>query len=147
MRDPAKLFGIVQALKPLWLLLKACKAKGKGKGQGKSQGGCSWWSRGQQGGAPEGEQGPCGLQRRCAWRRHEGARKHEALDSLRGSSVKLVTIQRRLAWPLRKDDTHESRSVDKRQAGNCPQGHELTLQTLNRGWCDACGARIAEDSC
>ena len=33
------------------------------------------------------------------------------LDSLRGSSVKIGTIQRRLAWPLRKDDTHTSRSV------------------------------------
>ena len=31
------------------------------------------------------------------------------LDSLRGSSVKIGTIQRRLAWPLRKDDTHKSR--------------------------------------
>ena len=28
---------------------------------------------------------------------------------LRGSSVKLGTIQRRLAWPLRKDDTRKSR--------------------------------------
>ena len=34
------------------------------------------------------------------------------LDSLRGSSVKIVTLQRRLAWPLRKDDTHKSRSVN-----------------------------------
>ena len=34
------------------------------------------------------------------------------LDSLRGSSVKIVTMQRRLAWPLRKDDTHTSRSVN-----------------------------------
>ena len=33
------------------------------------------------------------------------------LDSLRGSSVKIGTIQRRLAWPLRKDDTHKSRRV------------------------------------
>ena len=32
------------------------------------------------------------------------------LDPFRGSSVKLGTIQRRLAWPLRKDDTHKSRS-------------------------------------
>ena len=30
-------------------------------------------------------------------------------DSLRGSSVKIGTIQRRLAWPLHKDDTHKSR--------------------------------------
>ena len=38
---------------------------------------------------------------------------HEAgQDSLRGSSVKIGTIQRRLAWPLRKDDTHKSRSVN-----------------------------------
>ena len=37
----------------------------------------------------------------------------ELLDSLRGSSVKIGTIQRRLAWPLRKDDTHKSRSVNK----------------------------------
>ena len=35
-----------------------------------------------------------------------------SLDSLRGSSVKIGTIQRRLAWPLRKDDTHKSRSVN-----------------------------------
>ena len=34
------------------------------------------------------------------------------LDSLRGSSVKIGTIQRKLAWPLRKDDTHKSRSVN-----------------------------------
>ena len=34
------------------------------------------------------------------------------LDSLRGPSVKIGTIQRRLAWPLRKDDTHKSRSVN-----------------------------------
>ena len=37
--------------------------------------------------------------------------KMSLLDSLRGSSVKIGTIQRRLAWPLRKDDTHKSRSV------------------------------------
>ena len=34
----------------------------------------------------------------------------EYMDSFRGSSVKNGTIQRRLAWPLRKDDTHKSRS-------------------------------------
>ena len=33
-------------------------------------------------------------------------------DSVRGSSVKIGTIQRRLAWPLRKDDMHKSRSVN-----------------------------------
>ena len=35
-----------------------------------------------------------------------------SLDSFRGTSVKIGTIQRRLAWPLRKDDTHKSRRVD-----------------------------------
>ena len=34
------------------------------------------------------------------------------LDSLRGSSVKIGTVQRRLAWPPRKDDAHKSRSVN-----------------------------------
>ena len=29
-----------------------------------------------------------------------------------GSSVKIGTIQRRLAWPLRKDDMHKSRNVN-----------------------------------
>ena len=40
-------------------------------------------------------------------------------DSLRGSSVKMGTIQRRLAWPPRTDDTHTSRSVNN---------HLLSLQ-------------------
>ena len=39
-------------------------------------------------------------------------RRQTLSDSLRGSSVKIGTIQRRLAWPLRKDDTHKSRSVN-----------------------------------
>ena len=30
---------------------------------------------------------------------------------LSGASVKIGTIERILAWPLRKDDTHKSRSV------------------------------------
>ena len=34
------------------------------------------------------------------------------MEALRGSSVKIGTIQRRLAWPLCKDDTHTSRSVN-----------------------------------
>ena len=33
------------------------------------------------------------------------------LDFLRGSSVKIGRLQRRLARPLRKDDMHKSRSV------------------------------------
>ena len=37
-----------------------------------------------------------------------GAKDYTPVDSLRGSSVKLGTMQRRLAWPLRKDDTHKS---------------------------------------
>ena len=31
--------------------------------------------------------------------------------SLRGPSIKIGTIERRLAWPLRMDDTHKSRNV------------------------------------
>ena len=41
-----------------------------------------------------------------------GVRTLLSSDSLRGSSVKIGTIQRRLAWPVRKDDTHKSRSVN-----------------------------------
>jgi len=44
-------------------------------------------------------------------RPHQPRWSLKLLDSLRGSSVKIGTIQRRLAWPLRKDDTHKSRSV------------------------------------
>ena len=40
-----------------------------------------------------------------------GQIENHSLDSFRGTSVKIGTIQRRLAWPLRKDDTHKSRSV------------------------------------
>ena len=47
--------------------------------------------------------GPCSSQQTL---------NNRCLDSLRGSSVKIGTIQRRLAWPLRKDDTHKSRSVN-----------------------------------
>ena len=52
--------------------------------------------------------GPPNQARHCS-ARGEGPLE---LDSLRGSSVKIGTIQRRLAWPLRKDDTHKSRSVN-----------------------------------
>jgi hypothetical protein len=50
--------------------------------------------------------------RRLQVRRDMRFRTTGLLDSLRGSSVKIGTIQRRLAWPLRKDDTHKSRSVN-----------------------------------
>jgi hypothetical protein len=50
--------------------------------------------------------------RRLQVRRDMHFRATGLLDSLRGSSVKIGTIQRRLAWPLRKDDTHKSRSVN-----------------------------------
>ena len=52
----------------------------------------------------------------------------ELSDSFRGTSVKIGTIQRRLAWPLRKDDTHKSRRVDNffapelRGHGGCHAG-------------------------
>ena len=38
--------------------------------------------------------------------------KHITMDSLRGASVNIGTIQIILARPLRKDDTHTSRSVN-----------------------------------
>ena len=50
-------------------------------------------------------------QRDSSESKHKGT-KSASLDFLRGSSVKIGTIQRRLAWPLRKDDTHKSISVN-----------------------------------
>ena len=37
------------------------------------------------------------------------ARSTELPEPRKRSSAKIGTIQRRLAWPLRKDDTHKSR--------------------------------------
>ena len=46
-------------------------------------------------------------------RRRSGFQKvYLNVDSIWGSSVKIGKMQRRLAWPLRKDDTHKSRSVE-----------------------------------
>ena len=55
-----------------------------------------------------------------------------ALDSLRGSSVNIGTIQRILAWPLRKDDTHTSRSVDNKvqAAGQVVKGAKILLTEI-----------------
>ena len=63
-----------------------------------------------------------------AWQRLSH-KDHVCLDSLRGSCVNIGTKQRRLAWPLRKDDTHKSRGVNiltrtVRAKGSC---HILTL--------------------
>ena len=44
-----------------------------------------------------------------------------------GSSDKIATIQRRIAWPLRKDDTHESRQVF------CPTWRSVMIVVLNVG--------------
>ena len=44
---------------------------------------------------------------------HRCQGRRAALDSFRGTSAKIGTIQRRLAWPLRKDDTLTSRSVSQ----------------------------------
>ena len=53
--------------------------------------------------------------RACVWKSCKKCNLYTVLrkvmDPLRRSSVKIGTIQRRLAWPLRKDDTHKSRSV------------------------------------
>ena len=45
---------------------------------------------------------------KCSWIKQRA--KHMSVELLRESSVKIGTIQRRLAWPLRKDDTHKSRT-------------------------------------
>ena len=39
-----------------------------------------------------------------------------SMDSLRGPSIRIGTMQRRLAWPLLKDDTQKSRSVNNLSA-------------------------------
>ena len=56
-------------------------------------------------------------------------------DSLRRSSDKIGTIQRRLAWPLRKDDTHKSRRVTKFFAPR-PMHHHLLASSC----CCSCPA-------
>merc|ERR1712187_805202 len=43
---------------------------------------------------------------------HQGQHLSRCLDPLRGSWVEFGTVQRRLAWPLCKDDTRKSRSVN-----------------------------------
>ena len=54
----------------------------------------------------------CGSLRRRLLKRWQNPRMNMQLeDSLRGSSVKIAAMQRRLGRPLRKDDTHTSRSV------------------------------------
>ncbi len=72
--------------------------------------------------------------RRLQVRRNMHFRATGLLDSLRGSSVKIGTIQRRLAWPLRKDDTHKSRSVNN-FLGTSPTPHPA------RG-CAVCELRV-----
>ena len=57
-------------------------------------------------------------------------RTHNLPDSLRGSSDKIGAIQRRLAWPLRKDDTHKSKSVPSFLQCACP--HCATRQQVLR---------------
>lgn len=56
--------------------------------------------------------------------------RSDVSDSLRGSSVKIGTIQRRLAWPLRKDDTHKSRSV----TNSFTQPHTSAVLLLQAAW-------------
>ena len=52
------------------------------------------------------------LRNASMWTRRRLFRDTKLSDSLRRSSVKIGTVQRRLAWPLRKDDAHKSRSVN-----------------------------------
>ena len=51
-----------------------------------------------------------------------------AADSLRGSSVKIGTIQRRLAWPLRKDDTQNREAFHIFCPGPCYHYHSTIIR-------------------
>ena len=63
------------------------------------------------------------------------------LDSLRGSSVKLGAIRRRLAWPLRKDDTHNmvsfvrGKPVGAMAAARCLAQPREAARGTRRGAC------------
>ncbi|KAH6556462.1 hypothetical protein KP509_1Z176900 [Ceratopteris richardii] len=49
-----------------------------------------------------------------------------------GTSDKIGTIQRRLAWPLRKDDTHKSRNGCARVLALVPSGTSDKIGTIQR---------------
>ena len=50
------------------------------------------------------------------------------------SSAKIGTIQRRLAWPLRKDDTHKSRMYHFLFRSGCFSVTWLVTKSLNRSY-------------
>ena len=58
------------------------------------------------------------------------------VDSLRGSSIRIGTIQRRLAWPLRKDDAQiekcEQFSRDDLQQGDWVQKSRTSCRVSTR---------------
>ena len=64
------------------------------------------------------------------------------MGSLQGSSVELGAIQRRLAWPLRKDDTHKSRSVNDfyalRAKGMASRNTLLQVESVLQQCCLPC---------
>ena len=71
------------------------------------------------GGRPHpGRERPGSLGGRCT---RSGIRV-KSVASLLGSFVNIGTVQRRLAWPLRKDDTHKPRSVYQMCAHTCRPG-------------------------
>ena len=76
----------------------ATRASGRCRGEGAS-------------GRPLREQTQCLRKLRQAATGRASARRVFMLGSLRGPPVKIGTIQRRLTWPLRKEDTRKSRSV------------------------------------
>ena len=88
--------------------------------------------------------------RRCVSARPLRFARLRCSDSLRGSSVKIGTIQRRLAWPLRKDDTHKSRSVNSflgRGSSRPPLGSAQTCAKtrLVRATCSVCSEHSARN--
>ena len=65
------------------------------------------------------------------------------LDSFRGSSVKIGTTQRRLAWPLHKDDTHKSRSdTSFLHIGTCDMLVRTGALCFSAGACSKVAVRV-----
>ena len=57
--------------------------------------------------------------------------RHCLTEPLRRSSDKIGTIQRRLAWPLRKDDTHKSRKYETLECHSyCPNRRRGEAQVV-----------------
>ena len=61
-----------------------------------------------------------------------------ASDSLRGSSVTIGTIPWRLAWPLRRDDTHKTIRIPWHLSVRRFRDQRASRHTWMDGWMDGC---------